>query len=112
MTDMLGIEDKTGTARSQWSYGIVEKQHAMVDKTFEVLRRDYPGYKVQALLQWAVMIKNSTPRSTGKSPFQVVYQRNPILPSLLNSNLAQMKEEVLSESLMQHWNAMNEARIK
>ena len=112
MCDLLGIEDKTGAAHSPWSYGIIEKHHGVVDKTFEALRRDFPSYDVNILIQWAVMVKNSTTTSTGWSPLQVVYGKNPVLPSLVDSNPAQLKEEVLSESLMQNWNAMNEARVK
>ena len=112
MCDLLGIEDKTGAAHSPWSYGIIEKHHGVVDKTFEALRRDFPGYNVNVLIQWAVMVKNSTTTATGWSPMQVVYGKNPVLPSLIDSNPAQLKEEVLSDSLMQNWNALNEARIK
>ena len=112
MCDLLGIEDKTGAAHSPWSYGLIERHHGVCDKTFEALRRDFPGYKDSILLQWAVMVKNSTPTSTGWSPMQVVYGRNPVLPSLVDSNPAQLKEEVLSDALMQNWNAMNEARVK
>ena len=73
MCDLLGIEDKTGAAHSPWSYGIIEKHHGVVDKTFEALRRDFPSYDVNILIQWAVMVKNSTTTSTGWSPLQVVY---------------------------------------
>ena len=112
MTDLLGIEDKTGAAHSPWSYGIVEKHHAVVDKTFEALKRDYPHYSDSTLLQWAVTIKNSTTTAAGWSPFQVVFGKNPVLPSLLEANPASMKDEVLSKSLEENFNTMNAARIR
>ena len=111
MVDMLGIEDRTGAAHSPWSYGIVEKHHAVVDKTFESLRRDFPSYSDNVLLQWALAIKNATPTSTGFSPAQVVFGKNPVLPSLLEANPAMLREEVLSESLMKNMNALNSARV-
>ena len=112
MCDLLGIEDKTGAAHSPWSYGIVEKHHAVVDKTFESLCRDFPKYKKQTLLQWAMTIKNSTTTATGWSPNQVVFGTNPVLPSLVETNPAMMKEEVVSKTLMENFNALNAARIK
>ena len=112
MADLLMIEDRTGAAHSPWSYGIVEKHHAVVDKTFEALKRDYPHYSDSTLLQWAVTIKNSTTTAAGWSPFQVVFGKNPVLPSLLEANPASMKDEVLSKSLEENFNTMNAARIR
>ena len=50
MTDLLGIEDGTSGAHSPWSCGVVEKHHAVVDSTYEALRRDFPHYKKETLL--------------------------------------------------------------
>ena len=111
MADLLMIEDRTGAAHSPWSYGLVEKHHAVVDKTFEALKRDYPHYRDSTLLQWAITVKNSTTTAAGWSPFQVVFGKNPVLPSLLEANPASMKDEVLSKSLEENFNAMNAARI-
>ena len=112
MVDLLGIEDRSGAAHSTWSYGIVEKHHAVVDKTFEALKRDYPHYKDNTLLQWAITIKNSTTTSTGFSPYQAVFQKNPVLPSLVEASPSMLREEVVSATLMENFNAMNTARIK
>ena len=112
MVGLLGIEDRSGAAHSTWSYGIVEKHHAVVDKTFEALKRDYPHYKDNTLLQWAITIKNSTTTSTGFSPYQAVFQKNPVLPSLVEASPSMLREEVVSATLMENFNAMNTARIK
>ena len=112
MCDLLGIEDKTGAAHSPWSYGLVEKHHAVVDKTFESLCRDFPQYKKQTLIQWAITIKNSTTTATGWSPNQVIFGTNPVLPSLVEANPAMMKEEVVSKTLMENFNALNAARVR
>ena len=112
MCDLLGIEDRTGAAHSPWSYGLVEKHHSVVDKTFESLCRDFPQYKKQTLIQWAITIKNSTTTATGWSPNQVIFGTNPVLPSLVEANPAMMKEEVVSRTLMENFNALNAARVR
>ena len=112
MTDLLGIQDTTTAAHSPFSAGIVEKHHALCDKTLEALRRDFPKYDKKILLNWALAIKNSTTTSTGWSPYQVIYQRNPRLPSTLESDLPGLREEVTSRELMQNLNAIEQARIK
>ena len=111
MTDLLGIQDGTTAAHSPFSAGLVEKHHALCDRTLEALRRDFPGYNKRILLNWALAIKNSTPTSTGWSPYQVIYQRNPKLPSSLESDLPGLREEVTSRELMQNLNAIEQARI-
>ena len=111
MTDLLGIQDGTTAAHSPWSAGMVEKHHALCDKTLDSLRRDFPTYNKKVLLNWALAIKNSTPGSAGWSPYQVVYQRNPKLPSVLESDLPGLRAEVTSRELMENLNAHEAARI-
>ena len=112
MMDLLGIQDGTTGAHSPWSAGIVEKHHAMVDATYESLRREYPHYKRDVLLQWAVYVKNSTPGATGWSSYQVVYGKNPKMPCLMTSNIAGLREEVLTQELLENVNALQQARIE
>ena len=112
MCDLMGVQDGTSGAHSPWSCGVVEIHHAIVDRTYEALRRDFPHYKKETLLQWAVMVKNSTPSATGFSPFQAVYGKNPQLPSLLTSNIAGMREEVTTKEIMESMNALNAARVR
>ena len=112
MTDLLGIEDGTSGAHSPWSCGVVEKHHAVVDSTFEALRRDFPHYKKETLLQWAVYVKNSTPSATGWSSYQIVYGRNPKMPCLMTSNIAGLREEVITEELLENLNALQRSRME
>ena len=56
MMDLLGVSDGTSGAHSLWSCGVVEKHHAVVDSTYQALLRDFPRYKKETLLQWAVFI--------------------------------------------------------
>ena len=112
MTDLLGIQDGTSGAHSPWSCGVVEKHHAIVDSTYEALRRDFPKYKRETLLQWAVYVKNSTPGATGWSSYQILYGKNPKMPCLMTSNIAGLREEVLTEELLQNLNALQQARVE
>ena len=102
MADIFGFEDLTGAAQSPWSYGIVERHHAVLDRTLQSLMKDFPKHKTQTLLSWAITV-------TGWSPFQIVYGRNPVLPSLVDSSPAQLKEVVISRVLREHWDALNAA---
>ena len=112
MMDLLGVTDGTSAAHSPWSCGIVEKHHAVVDSTYQALLRDFPSYKKETLLQWAVFVKNSTNTTMGWSPYQIVYGKNPRVPCLLTSNLAGLREEVLSSQMLENLNALNQARVE
>ena len=112
MVDLMGVRDRTTGAHSPWSAGVVERHHAVCDRTYDSLCKDFPHYKKELLLQWAVMIKNSQPTARGWSPFQVVYGKNPVLPNLMDSPISAMREEVTSEALMQNMNALAKARVK
>ena len=110
--DLLGVQDGTSGAHSPWSCGVVEKHHAVVDATYDALRRDFPHYRKETLLQWAVYVKNSTPGATGWSSYQVIYGKNPKMPCLMTSNIAGLREEVLTEELLQNLNALQQARVE
>ena len=112
MVDLLGIQDGTSGAHSPWSCGVVEKHHAVVDATYEALRRDFPHYRKETLLQWAAYLKNSTPSVTGWSSYQILYGRNPKMPCLMTSNIAGLREEVITKELLENLNAMQAARIE
>ena len=112
MCDMLGVHDGTTAAHSPWSAGMVEKNHALVDRTLESLMEDFPTYSKRTLLNWAVAIKNSTVNGTGFSPFQVVFGRNPKLPCILTNDIAAMREEVVSNELMVNLNVLDRTRVR
>ena len=112
MVDLFGIQDGTSGAHSPWSCGVVEKHHAVVDATYEALSRDFPHYRKETLLQWAVYVKNSTPGAVGWSSYQIIYGKNPKMPCLMTSNIAGLREEVLTEELLQNLNALQQARVE
>ena len=112
MCDMLGVHDGTTAAHSPWSAGMIEKNHALVDRTLESLMEDFPTYSKRTLLNWAVAIKNSTVNGTGFSPFQVVFGRNPKLPCILTNDIAAMREEVVSNELMVNLNVLDRTRVR
>ena len=112
MMDLLGVLDGTSAAHSPWSCGVVERHHAVVDSTYQALLRDFPSYKKETLLQWAVFVKNSTTTTTGWSPYQIVYGKNPKVPCLLTSNIAGLREEVVSRQMLENLNALEQGRIE
>ena len=112
MMDLLGVRDGTSAAHSPWSCGVVERHHAVVDGTYQALLRDFPDYKKETLLQWAVFVKNSTTTTSGWSPYQIVYGKNPKVPCLLTSNIAGLREEVVSRQMLENLNALEQGRVQ
>ena len=112
MMDLLGVSDGTSGAHSPWSCGVVEKHHSVVDSTYQALLRDFPRYKKETLLQWAVFVKNSTTTTTGWSPYQIVFGRNPKVPDNMNSNIAGLREEVVSKEMLENLNSLEQARVE
>ena len=112
MMDLLGIQDGTSAAHSPWSCGVVERHHAVVDGTYQALLRDFPSYKKETLLQWAVFVKNSTTTTSGWTPYQIVFGRNPKVPCLLTSNIAGLREEVVSRQMLENLNALEQGRVE
>ena len=74
--------------------------------------KDFPDYRKETLLQWAIMVKNSTPSAIGWSPFQAVFGKNPSLPSLEASNIAGLRENVVTRTLIENMNVLEQARVK
>ena len=108
IAQILNIECTT-TAQSPWSIELNERhngvQGEMVKNTLENAR-----CKFEVALSWAVNAKNTLHNSHGYSPNQLVFGRNPNLPSLLNDQLPALEGINTNEIVTDNLNAMLVAR--
>lgn len=61
-------------------------------------------------LSWVLMAKNALDNEHGYSPYQLVYGRNPNLPSVLTDKLPALEGTTMSEIVGKHIEALHSAR--
>jgi hypothetical protein len=109
MGNNLNTEVTTTAAESPWSNGICERHNAvignMVKKIISEARCD-----IKTALAWAVNAKNCLHNVYGFSPAQLVFGKNPNLPSVLNDKPPALEGVTTSEQVAQNLRAKHEAR--
>ena len=109
MAQNLNIVVRTTAAQSPWSNGLNERHYGvlgeMVMKTLEDARCNF-----EVALSWAVNAKNTRHNSHGYIPNQLVFGKNPNLPSLLNNQLPALEGVSNGEIVADNLNAMHAAR--
>ncbi|XP_057302644.1 uncharacterized protein LOC130636814 [Hydractinia symbiolongicarpus] len=86
MCDNLNIEVLNTAACSPWQNGLCERNHAIVDDCLRKILDENPKLSLEVGLVWALNAKNSLHMNSGYSSCQLVFGRNPNLPSVLNAN--------------------------
>ncbi|CAL4060160.1 unnamed protein product, partial [Meganyctiphanes norvegica] len=97
-------------AESSFSNGICERNHAVVDEMVRKFISDNPQYKLSTALAWAVHAKNCMHIVGGYSPYQLVYGRNPNIPSVLSNQPPALERRSISKTFGKHLNALHKAR--
>ena len=110
VTSFLNIKKYTTAAESPWQNGLCERIHAITDQILSKLFEEYPNVKLQTLLKWANMAKNSLQMNNGFSPHQLVFGNNPNLPNLINAKPPALEATTKSEIFAKHLNLMQLAR--
>ena len=77
----------------------------MIDKI-----KDESDVSTKVALAWAINAKNSLRNVYEFSPSQLVFGRNPSLPSILNDKCPALEGHTCSEVVAKHLNAEHEAR--
>ena len=99
----------TTAAESPWSNGLNERHNGilgeMVKKTLEDTHCSF-----EIALAWAISAKNTLHSVHGFSPNQLVFGRNPNLPSFLIDKLPALEGVSTSEVVASNLNAMHAAR--
>ena len=107
--ERLGINIKTTAAYSPWSNGLVERHNQILGSMITKTRAD-TGCSLEMAVTWCVAAHNSLSNVHGFSPFQMVFGRNPTIPSLQTDKPPALDDEITSEIIRNNLNAMHAAR--
>ena len=109
MGEKLNTRITTTAAESPWSNGVNERHNGilgeMVVKTMEE-----SSCSLDVALSWSLCAKNSLSNVNGYSPHQLVFGKNPTLPSVLHDKLPALEENCYSQVMRENLNAMHIAR--
>ena len=103
------VECKTA-AESPWSNGLCERNHAVVDQMVNKMMDENPGTDLKTCLVWACHAKNCLQMHGGYSPYQLVFGRNPNLPSVLHDEIPALEGYTISETVGKHINHLHASR--
>ena len=111
---LLGTKLKYGTAYHPQSQGQVERMNAIVSQTLRCLMSDVPDLtRWREFLPTVEMVINSLPnRSTGYSPFFLVYGYHPVLPVELLKGDESTNVETVSKFLQRTQEVWRSARMQ
>ena len=96
--------------RTPFQNGINERGHAVCDRMMEIIREDNPLLDEDLALFWAVNAKNCLQMWNGFSSYQLVFGRNPAIPSNLLNNPPALEGRTISEGFADHLAALHSAR--
>ena len=108
--EAFGFEVSTGAGYSAWMNGLNERNHGVIDKTFEKIILDDPKMNPEVALAWAVNAKNCLPMNCGFSSFQLVFGKNPSLPGILSDKLPALEGVTTSKVVAEHITALHAGR--
>ena len=109
VAELLGSKIATTAAESPWSNGIVERHNAVIGNMVTKIV-DSTSCSVENALVWSVSAKNSLHNNGGFSPNQLVFGRNPNLPSVLTAKPPGLRFVTPSQVIAEHLNALHAAR--
>ena len=109
IAELLDCKVITTAAFSPRSNGIVERHNAVTESMILKIVHE-TKCSVENALVWAVSAKNSLHNNLGYSPNQLVFGRNPNLPSVLTAKPPALRTVTPSELIAEHLNALHTAR--
>ena len=110
LSEAFSFEVSTGAGYSAWMNGLNERNHGVIDRTFEKITYDNPTMDPEVALAWAVNAKNCFPMNNGFSSFQLVFGKNPQLPNILNDTLPGLEGVSTSKAVSEHITALHSGR--
>ena len=110
MSEAIGVELGNAAGYAPWMNGLCERNHQIIDFALEKILHDYPDINPEIGLAWADSAKNILKMNNGFSSHQLVFGKNPQLPSVYSDKLPALDGVTTSESVATHINAMYEAR--
>ena len=109
MCENLNINFITTAAEAAWSNGMVEKHNHIIGEAVYKITEDI-HCSVEVALCWAINAKNSLKSIYGFSPYQLVFGKNPNLPSVFENKLPALEGVTGSKLIASHLNALHKAR--
>ena len=107
--EKCNIRIKTTAAESPWSNGLVERHNAIIGDMILKTRED-TGCSLEMAVMWCITAHNSLSDVHGFSPFQLVFGRNPALPSLQKDKPPALDGETANDMIRNNLNALHASR--
>ena len=107
--ELLNTRVLTTAAESPWSNGVTERHNALLADMVEKVMED-TKCSLEVAVAWSVAAKNALKNVHGFSPNQLVFGRNPNIPTVLNSKPPALEGTTSSELIAEHLNAMHASR--
>ena len=108
MNEKLNIKTTTTAGESPFSSGMVERHHLVVYSSMIKTMLD-TKCSAKVALAWALSSKNSLQNHAGYSPNQLVFGRNPNMPSVLTDKLPALYQSD-KDLIRMHLNAAHSSR--
>ena len=99
----------TAAAESAWSNGRCECHNAILTEILLNIKEE-SACDLNTALSWAIMAKNCLYNVNGFSPYQLVYGRNPNLPSVLTDNPPALEGTSIRKYVTNHMEAPHVSR--
>ena len=109
MCENLNINHITTAAESPWSNGLCERHNGIIGEVVQKILEEV-NCDLEIALCWAINAKNSLQNVYGFSPHQLVFGKNPQLPSTLSDRLPALEGVTSSKLVGEHLNALHKAR--
>jgi transposase InsO family protein len=110
VASLLNVRLHTTAAESPWQNGLNERNHYITDTILRKLQNDFPKHRVEVLLKWANMARNSLQMNQGYSSHTLVFGLNPNLPNVMYDTPSSMETTTTSDKLLEHLDALKAAR--
>ena len=109
MAESFDIQVTTTAAESPWSNGLCEHHNAILTEILLKIEED-SACDLNTALSWAIMAKNCLHNLNGFSPYQLVYGRNPNLPSVLTDKPPALEGTSISKYVTNQMEALHVSR--
>ena len=107
--ELLNVKMMCTAAESPWSNGMCERLNAVLADSVRKIVDDV-SCDVDVALAWAVSARNALANNLGFSPNQLVFGRNPVVPTVLVDDPPAFEPGTSSGILRDNLNAMHQAR--
>ncbi|CAC5404047.1 unnamed protein product [Mytilus coruscus] len=109
MAENLNMSVKTTAGYSPWSNGVVERHNATLTETINKMRES-SNLSWEMAVSWAVHAKNSLLNMYGYSPYQIVFGRNPNMPSSIVNKPPALEGTTINNVMGKHLSGLHKAR--